>query len=228
MAKDNGRTITIDGFYDDVVEPSEEDEKLLKELAKSFEPEKIKETLKVKEFIFDENDKYNLLKKFLFSTTLNIDGIWSGYIGPGSKTVLPHKATCKVDVRLVPNQNDPNKIISLIRRHLDNRGYNDIEIRQLNGYKWSKTSVNHPVVQAVISSIHSFNKDVEIWPLTAGSAPMYLFNDVLEAPAVHLGLGHGARAHSPNEYIVIKGNKYVSGIDIAHKFFVKFLFNFGK
>jgi len=227
MAKDNGRMITIDGFYDDVAEPSEEDNELLKELAKSFEPEKIKETIKVKEFIFDEKDKYNLLKKFLFSTTLNIDGIWSGYTGPGSKTVLPHKATCKVDVRLVPNQNDPNKIISLVRQHLDKHGYKDIEIRQLNGYKWSKTSVKHPVVQVAISSIRSFNKSIEIWPLTAGSAPMYLFNDVLEAPVVHLGLGHGARAHSPNEYIVIKGNKYVSGVGTAHKLFVKFLFDFG-
>jgi len=224
MTKDSGRVITIDGFYDDIAPPSEEDEELLRELAKSFDPTKIKEMIKVKEFSVDEKDKYNLLKTFLFSTTLNIDGIWSGYTGPGSKTVLPHKATCKMDVRLVPNQNDPNKILDLIRKHLDKNGYKDIEIRPINGYKWSKTSVKHPVVQSALSVIHSFNKEVEVWPLTAGSAPMYLFNDILEAPAIHIGLGHGARAHSPNEYIVIEGNKYVSGIDIAHKFFIKFLF----
>ena len=70
------------------------------------------------------------LLRYLFDTTLNIDGIWSGYTGPGMKTILPHKATAKVDSRLVPNQT-PDEALALIRAHLDAKGFRDIEIRKL-------------------------------------------------------------------------------------------------
>src|SRR5438132_13009126 len=88
------------------------------------------------------------LKKYLFEPTLNINGIASGYTGPETKTLLPHKITVKMDVRLVPNMRKDD-VIPMIRNHLDAYGFKDIQIRILEaGYGASRTSYQSPPAQA--------------------------------------------------------------------------------
>ncbi|MGD2249450.1 MAG: M20/M25/M40 family metallo-hydrolase [Candidatus Methanofastidiosia archaeon] len=223
MTKDNGNTVTVNHFYDDVAPPSKEDTELIQKLVKTFDPEPFKQTMKVDKFIIDEKETETLIKKLLYTSTLNIDGIWGGYIGKGSKTLLPHKATAKIDIRLVPNQERDN-MVPLIRDHLDKNGFSDITIRLLDeGYNWSKVSVKEPVVQSMVKTCQSFGYEPEIWPHLAGSAPFYLFSHVLHIPYVMGALGHGARAHSPDEYIVYEGNDKVLGLDGAQKSMVQFL-----
>ena len=220
LTKDNGNTVLVDHFYDDVIPPSPEDEELIKKLVETFDPEPFKQTMKVKKFVTEGTE--SLIKKLLYTSTLNIDGIWGGYIGEGSKTLLPHKVTAKIDIRLVPNQ-ERDKMLPLIREHLDKNGYKDITIRLLDeGYNWSKVSVKEPVVQAMIKTCRSFGYEPEVWPHLAGSAPFYLFSQVLNIPYVMGALGHGARAHSPDEYIVYEGNGNVLGLDGAQKSMVAF------
>ncbi|MBU7017621.1 MAG: M20/M25/M40 family metallo-hydrolase [Theionarchaea archaeon] len=223
LTKDNGNTVTVDHFYDDVSEPSPEDDALIKELVKTFDSEPFKQTVKVDKFVVDERDTETLIRKLLYTSTLNINGIWGGYVGEGSKTLLPHKVTAKIDIRLVPNQKrDP--MLPRVREHLDKKGYPDITIRVLDkGYPWSKVSVNEPVVQAMIRTCQSFGYEPEVWPHLAGSAPFYLFSDVLKIPYIMGALGHGARAHSPDEYIVYEGNGKVMGLDGAQKSLVAFI-----
>ncbi|MBU7012376.1 MAG: M20/M25/M40 family metallo-hydrolase [Theionarchaea archaeon] len=222
LTEDNGNTVVIDHFYDDVAPPSPEDETLIKKLVETFDPEPFKETMKVRKFVIDEKDREALIKKLLYTSTLNINGIWGGYIGEGSKTLLPHKVTAKIDIRLVPNQ-ERDKMLPLVRNYLDKKGYKDLKIKVLDvGYKWSKVSVNEPVVQAMIRTCRNYGYEPEIWPHLAGSAPFYLFSDVLGIPYVMGALGHGARAHSPDEYIVYKGNDKVLGLDGAQKSMVAF------
>lgn len=223
LTKDNGNIVTVDHFYDDVSEPSPEDGALIKELVKTFDSEPFKQTVKVDKFVIDERDTETLIKKLLYTSTLNINGIWGGYIGEGSKTLLPHKVTAKIDIRLVPHQKrDP--MLPKIREHLDRKGYPDITIRVLDkGYPWSKVSVKEPAVQAMIRTCQSFGYEPEVWPHLAGSAPFYLFSDVLKIPYVMGALGHGARAHSPDEYIVYEGNEKVMGLDGAQKSLVAFM-----
>jgi acetylornithine deacetylase/succinyl-diaminopimelate desuccinylase-like protein len=222
MTTDDGNTVTVDHFHDDVSPPSPEDRQLLDQLAKTFDPEPFKETMKVSTFTHGETDKKALVTSLLYNSTLNIDGIWGGYTGEGSKTLLPHKATAKVDIRLVPHQ-QRDTMLPLIRSHLDTLGYTDIEIRVLDkGYNWSKVSVHDPAVQAMIRTCSHFGYEPEIWPHLAGSAPFYLFSEVLGVPYVMGALGHGARAHSPDEYIVYEGNDRVLGLDDAQKSLVVF------
>ena len=223
LTKDNGNTVTVDTFYDDVSPPSPEDESLIKQLVKTFDSEPFKQTVKVEKFVIDECDTENLIKKLLYTSTLNINGIWGGYTGEGSKTLLPHKVTAKIDIRLVPHQKrDP--MLPKVREHLDKKGYPDITIRVLDkGYPWSKVSVKEPAVQAMIRTCQSFGYEPEVWPHLAGSAPFYLFSDVLKIPYVMGALGHGARAHSPDEYIVYEGNQKVMGLDGAQKSLVAFM-----
>lgn len=227
MTSPDGNTILIDGFYDRVADPWPEDLELIDELVKDFDDITWKEVFKVDRWIDDATGR-DLLMRYFYSTTLNIDGIWGGYTGPGTKTVLPHRATAKVDVRLVPDQ-ESKDVVPLIRRHLDSHGYQDIEVCPLSGYEWSRTSVKEPVVQAVLGVYRRYGVPVQVWPHIGGSAPYYLYTrDPLNLPMAGGGLGHGGRAHSPDEYLVIDGNEKVAGLVEAEKSFVDILYAYAE
>jgi acetylornithine deacetylase/succinyl-diaminopimelate desuccinylase-like protein len=227
MTSEDGNKILIDDWYENVKAPSKEDLALTNKLVKTFDEETIKRESRVDHFIDDLHGK-DLLLQYMYSTTLNIDGIWGGYIGPGSKTVLPHKVTVKMDSRLVPNQN-AKEIIWKIRRHLDKLGYTDIKIRSLDPYEWAKTGVKEPIVQAAIQAYRKMGYEPEVWPITGSSVPYYLFNrGPLYMPFVDAGLGHGGRAHSPDEYFVIDGNDKVEGLAGCEKSFAVILDAYAK
>jgi acetylornithine deacetylase/succinyl-diaminopimelate desuccinylase-like protein len=222
MTDETGNRIAIEGFYDDISQPPPEEEALLRRLARTFDPRSVKGMNKVSRFRVDEEDKQELLRTYLYGTTLNIDGIWGGYTGAGSKTVLPHKVTVKMDIRLVPHQK-PETMLKLMRAHLDQHGYQDITIRAMDAYGWAQTPPAAPIVQAVIRACRDFDREPEVWPRIGGSAPFYLFSEVLKIPFTMGVLGHGGRAHSPDEYIVWEGNKKVAGYAGAVKSMVAFL-----
>lgn len=227
MTSEDGNKILIDGWYDNVKPPSKEDLELIDKLAETLDEETIKHEMKVNRFINDLHGK-ELLIQYLYSTTLNIDGIWGGYIGLGSKTVLPHKVTVKMDVRLVPDQSS-EEVIPKIRRHLDKRGYTDITVRSLDPYEWSKTSVKEPIVKAMIQAYRRLGYEPEIWPHNASSVPYHLFNrGPLHLPFCDGGLGHGGRAHAPDEYFVIEGNDKVAGLAGCEKSYVAILDGYAK
>jgi len=228
MTTKDGNKILIDGFYENVAPPSQEDMELLEKLEKTFDEDALKELIKIERFVDDTHGKQALLK-YLYSTTLNIDGIWSGYIGPGTKTVLPHKITAKVDVRLVPNMT-VEEVLPRIRRHLDKHGFKEIKIIKLEeGYGWAKTSIKTPAAQAVLKAYREFGYEPEVWPHTGGSAPFCMFNrEPLNLPFVGGGLGHGARAHAPNEYIVVEEGGPTGGLGTLEKSYVAILDNFSR
>ncbi len=228
MATDNGNKILIDGFTDDIVPPSEEDEGLIRELAKDYDPEAFKRAMKVKNMSLPDEDREGLIRRYTYGTTLNIDGIWGGYTEKGSKTVLPHKVTCKVDIRLVPNQR-MEKMIPLVKRHLAERGYGDIKVTQIDAsYDWCRASVKEPVVQSIIKSFKAFAPELRIWPTSGGAVPFYVFNRMLKMPFTMGGIGHSGLAHSPNEYMVVEGNRKVNGLADAEKFMVRFMDEFSR
>jgi acetylornithine deacetylase/succinyl-diaminopimelate desuccinylase-like protein len=222
MTSEDGNRILIEGWYDNVKPPGKDDLELIIKLAETADEETAKQEMKVKRFIDDLHGK-DLLLQYLYSTTLNIDGVWGGYMGPGSKTVLPHKITVKIDARLVPDQK-PEDIIPKIRRHLDKHGYSDIVIRPMDPYDWSKTDIREPIVQATIQAYRKLRYEPEIWPLAAWSVPYHLFNrNPLHLPFIDAGLGHGGRAHAPDEYFVIEGNDKVAGLAGCEKSFAVIL-----
>lgn len=146
----------------------------------------------------------------------------------GSKTVLPHEATCKVDIRLVPNQKK-EKMMPLVRRHLDAHGYSDIMLKEIDtGYDWCSMSVKAPIVQAMLRCYRAFGHKPEIWPTSGGAVPFYVFNRILKLPFTMGGIGHSALPHSPNEYMVIQGNKKVASLTDTEKFNVRFMDEFAR
>jgi acetylornithine deacetylase/succinyl-diaminopimelate desuccinylase-like protein len=228
MTTKDGNSVLIDEFYENVVPPSQEDLELLEKLEETFDENSVKDMMKVEKFIDDTKGKEALLK-YLYSPTLNVDGIWSGYIGPGTKTVLPYKITAKVDVRLVPNMT-VEEVIPRMRRHLDKNGFGEVKIVELEeGYGWAKTSVKEPAAQALIKTYHDFGYEPEIWPHMAGSAPFCMFNrEPLNLPFIMGGIGHGGRAHASNEYIVVGEGGPTGGLRTLEKSYVAILDNLSK
>ena len=128
MIGENENEILIDGFYDSILPLSQEKEEALRESYDLMDENEWKTSYDVKKFKWNLEGP-ELWKKMLTVPTLNIDGIKGGYIGEGSKTLLPHEASVKMDIRLVPGM-EPKDMISKLRRHLDSHGFADIEIQE--------------------------------------------------------------------------------------------------
>lgn len=220
----DGNTILVSGYYDDIREPTLEEQKLMNGVLAKWNEAVVKESLGVERWIEGISGETVLLRH-LYEPTLNIDGIWGGYTGEGVKTILPHRATAKVDSRLPPDMT-PEEALAQIRKHLDEQGFQDIRIRQLSGYPPSQTSVESSLVQAIIGVFNKYDLTPTVWPRLAGSAPFYQFTERLRLPLVMGGLGHGSGAHAPNEYMVIRprGGSSIAGLAEIEKGYVDLLF----
>ncbi|MGQ0765748.1 MAG: M20/M25/M40 family metallo-hydrolase [Gemmatimonadota bacterium] len=222
----DGNTISVGGYYDAIRPPSAEELSLTRGMVPAWtagEPAQMS-ALGVTRWIDGISGERSLME-YLFSTTLNVDGMWSGYTGPGMKTILPHVATAKLDSRLVPDQH-PDSALALISRHLADRGFGDVIVRKLSGYAPAQTSVTTALVKAAISTYNKYGLQVSVAPRLAGSAPYYVFTDVLGLPMVMGGIGLGAGAHAPDEFMVIEpatGSK-VAGLAALEKFYVDLLY----
>src|SRR5438552_5013185 len=135
--------------------------------------------------------------------TVNIEGLVGGYTGPGGKTILPHRAVAKIDMRLVPEMKAADALAAL-KAHLAKRGFGDIEVNMTGGYDPTSTSKDSALIKAQVATYRGFGIDALLWPRNAGSYPGYAFTgEPLKLAAGHFGLGHGSGAHAPDEYYVI-------------------------
>ncbi len=205
--------ILIPSYYDAIVPPNEEEEMLIATIIQKIGGRALaSDKSNAKVWMHDWSDA-DAIRHLTFDTTLNIDGLWAGYTGPGVATILPEKAACKIDSRLVPNQ-DMEHQIALVRQHLDRQGFSDIELKKLGGGdEWARTSVKAPVVQAALSVYKHYGVEPAIWPRSAGSSPQAQYTrPPLNLAAASAGMGHGGRAHSIDEYFVMEGNSKVAGL----------------
>ena len=195
--------IMIDGLRDGAIAISPSELAAMADCADLYDENGFREAYDVRRFKWP-GDGLKLWERLFAEPTLNIDGIWGGYTGPGTKTLLPNEASVKMDVRMVPKM-EPDNVVASIRRHLDQHGYADIEMNVLNKYYWSKVPIDAPVIQAMLESYRQLGHRVRIEPLNPGSAPYWIFERVLGIPYVTGGLGHGSRQHSNNEYCTVQG-----------------------
>jgi acetylornithine deacetylase/succinyl-diaminopimelate desuccinylase-like protein len=165
------------------------------------------------------------LERFLYTPTVNIEGLVAGYTGPGGKTILPHRAVAKLDLRLVPDMTAAGALAAL-KQHLAKRGFGDIEVNMTGGYDPTTTAADSRLVQAQAAVYRRNGHDPVFWPRLAGSWPGYVFTgEPLKLPAGHFGLGHGNGAHAPDEYYVIESaNPEVMGLDGAARSQVEYLY----
>jgi acetylornithine deacetylase/succinyl-diaminopimelate desuccinylase-like protein len=136
-----------------------------------------------------------------FGTTLNLQGLWSGYTGPGEKTITPAEAHARLDVRLVPDQ-DPEAILDVIRGHLARRGFGDIELAPMpERYRAWWTPPDHPILAAAMrASSDALGKPAIQVVSAAGTEPMYDVAAAHALPTSSLGAADAnVRAHAPDE-----------------------------
>jgi acetylornithine deacetylase/succinyl-diaminopimelate desuccinylase-like protein len=195
--------ILLPGFYDRVRPPTERDLKLLADL-----PDMADIYLSIygiDHFLKGLKGGLELEKEARFSPTCTICGLTSGYQGPGSKTVLPARASAKVDFRLVPDQ-DPDEVVLMLRNHLNEHGFHDVELTYLGGEKPARTDLDDPFLQMVIDSAKTvYGKPLMLIPISGGSGPNHPFIHELNLPVATAGFGHPeGNIHAPNENIVIE------------------------
>jgi acetylornithine deacetylase/succinyl-diaminopimelate desuccinylase-like protein len=224
----DGNTPAIEGFADKARPISPEEKKMIAEAARRLDENVAKKQLGVEHWLHDVN--YEQALELLQSRpTVNIEGLVGGYTGPGGKTILPHRAVAKLDLRLVPDMK-AEEAYAALKNHLAKHGFGDIEVNMTGGYDPNSTSADSPLIRSQVAFYKSKGIDPIILPRSAGSWPGYVFtDDPLRLAAGHFGMGHGSGAHAPDEYYVIEStNPSVQGMDGAVMSHVEYLYGLAK
>jgi len=224
----DGNTPLIDGIFENVRPITEEEKVLVRTAARKLTVRQYQVASGATRWI-DDLPFEAALERLVSQPTVNIEGIFGGYMGPGGKTILPHKAGVKLDLRLVPNQT-AEEVLAKLKAHLAKRGYGDIDVNFTGGYNPTATPADAQLIQAQIAVLKRKGIDPVLWPRLAGSYPGFVFTEPpLSLPAAHFGLGHGGGAHAPDEYYVIESaNPKVQGFDGAALSYVEYLYELAK
>ena len=212
--KDADERVLIPGFYDDARGPTAQEDKFLRDLP--AEEELLLQSLELRDFVCGVRG-YDYQRRLIFSPTCTINGLSAGYEGPGMKTVLPAEATAKVDFRLVPDQ-DPAEITELLRRHLAQQGFDDIDVTTHEGELPARTDADDPFVALVRSTARAvYGEEPVMVPNMEATQPLHPMMSVLGVPMASSGIGNPeSRIHAPDENIrigdFIAGTKHVAAI----------------
>lgn len=218
---DENNHITIPGFYDDVVESTTAERKLMAEAP--FDEEEYKKDLGVKELWGEKG--YSTNERTGIRPTLEINGIWGGYMGEGSKTVLPSKAHAKISCRLVPNQKT-DTITELLINHLKKIAPACVDVKTIihHGGEPYMTPIESKGYKAAAKAIETTFGKQPIPVRGGGSIPICaLFEQELGIKIIFMGFGLDSdNLHSPNEkYDLANYYKGIETIPYFHKYFAE-------
>jgi len=217
--QDEDNKIKIPGFYDDVQELSEAEREAMAQAP--FSLEAYCQALDI-EGVYGEKG-YTTNERNSIRPTLDVNGIWGGYAGEGSKTVIPSQAFAKISMRLVPNQ-DWEKISQLFDRHFKSIAPTGVrvEVTTHHGGQSYVTPIDHPGYQAAAAAYQDTFGVAPIPQRGGGSIPIVaLFESELGSKTILMGFGLDSDAiHSPNEHFGVWN--YLKGIETIPRFFHHF------
>lgn len=198
------RSLRIPGIYDRVRAPDENTRGLLARFEGSGFEARVARDLGAAKLKWEASEP-EVMREALLRPSINIDGIETGYMGGGNKTVLPDIARARIDVRLVPDM-DAGEVVELLKAHLEREGFGGIvEVDVKSAYPCSVSSLTDPANAAWVAAYERLGADLEIWPIIPGTAPFDAFEKYLGVKMSVGGLGHGGRQHSTNEYVEVEG-----------------------
>jgi len=214
----------IEGYLDDVRPLSAAESKMLDEAARRIDENTAKKSMGVQQWARNASWR-QALEDLASRPTVNIEGLVGGYTGQGGMTILPHRAAAKLDLRLVPDMTHQGSVEKL-KAHLAKHGFGDIEVNVTGGYDPNTTPADARLIKAESEVYRAAGIEPIYWPRRGGSWPGYVFTGApLQLPAGHFGLGHGMRAHAPDEYFLIESqNLKVKGLDEAIRSYVDYLY----
>jgi acetylornithine deacetylase/succinyl-diaminopimelate desuccinylase-like protein len=202
LLKDENEGILVPGWYDRVTNLAEDELQVLQEMP--FDGEEFKKTYGADRFLGGMTDD-QAKKALVQRPTGNIAGIWAGYTGPGSKTVLPKEIHAKMDFRLVPDQ-DPDDLLQRLKKYLADNGFGDVEVDVESMEPAARTSYKHPFAQAAIKAAEKIYGKKPIVELgSPGTGPLYLFTRKYNMPSVDIGVSAlDGGIHAPNENLKLE------------------------
>jgi acetylornithine deacetylase/succinyl-diaminopimelate desuccinylase-like protein len=201
--------VTVPGFYDDVAKLTKQERKALHSLP--WKEKEFRKTVGAPALCGEKG--YSLIEQLWTRPTLELNGIWGGYMGEGAKTVIPSKVHAKLSTRLVPNQ-DPAKIAKLVERHIRKLLPKTV-ICQFDvlstGAPWV-APYSHPIFQKAIHALESGFGKKAVFIREGGSIPFVTqMHDTFHVPCVLMGFGlPDENAHAPDEHIALEN--YFGGI----------------
>lgn len=208
--------IMIKGWYDDVVPFSAAQSRLMNKIP--FDGNGLLREWGLKSFPRAKTMR-DAFKHYMTEPTCTICGFKTGYIGEGSKTVLPGSAMLKIDFRLV-NEMNPRKQLKLLKEHLHSHGFDDIQVIQLSSVEPSTTKPSAPIAKAADKAARiAYGQSPVVMPRNPASGPDYLFTKHLGLDSIWTGSGPPSaysHAHAPNEYTTVddfvNGVRYIAAI----------------
>lgn len=220
----DGHTPAIDGWFEHVKPLTPRQKELIAAIVRSRPEADVKKELGIGRWIGDE-DYQTSYERFLSQPTVNIQGLLSGYTGPGGKTVLPSRAEAKLEFRLVPDMTK-DEAVAKLKAHLAKRGFDDVKVVVSGGYGPNQTDENSAFIGAQKRVLEKAGIPYTLIPRNAGSWPGVVFNGKpLNLPTGGFGIGRGGGAHAPNEWFLIKSsNPKVGGLDEAAMLYVDFMY----
>ena len=224
----DGNEPAIEGFAEKARPMSAAEKNMIAEASRRLSEVAAKKQLGVEHWVRDVSwqEALELLES---RPTVNIEGLVGGYTGPGGKTILPHRAVAKIDMRLVPDMK-ASEALAALKAHLAKRGFGDIEVNMTGGYDPNTTPADALLIRAQTAVYKRGGIDPIVLPRSAGSWPGFVFtNEPLHLAAGHFGLGHGNGAHAPDEYYVVESkNPKIQGMDGAVRSHVEYLYEIAK
>jgi acetylornithine deacetylase/succinyl-diaminopimelate desuccinylase-like protein len=212
--KDEMGTVTVPGFYDRARGLTADERAEFARLP--FNESAFREEVGIR--ALDGEPDFHPLERMWARPTLDINGMWSGFTGEGSKTIIPSKATAKVSCRLVPDQ-DPDQIADLLEAHLQRECPPSVElsVRRMHGGRPVLTPLSHPAVGAASTSLQRAFGTEPVFTRVGGSIPpVASFQEILGIPSVLMGVALAEdRYHAPNEHFELE-NFYRGILSVAY------------
>lgn len=218
MQDENGH-ITIPGFYDDVLEVSDEERALMAKAP--FDMEAYKKAIDVEELKGEKG--FTPMEHTGIRPTFDVCGMWGGYTGEGAKTVLPSKAYAKISCRLVPNQNH-EKIADLFKKHFESIAPKSVKVHveSLHGGQAYVCPIDIPAYKAAEKALLDIFQKQAVPVRSGGSIPIIsTFEEKLGLKSLLMGFGLESDAiHSPNENYPLE--QFYNGIAAITRFYKYF------
>src|ERR1700730_8117854 len=213
---DKNFRVTVPGFYDDVATVSRQERKALNALP--WKEKDFRKTVGAPALCGEKG--FTIVEQLWIRPTLELNGIWGGYMGEGAKTVIPSKVWAKLSTRLVPNQN-PAKIAKLVEKHIRKLLAKEVTCKfevLSTGKPWV-APYSHPIFQKAIHSLESGFGKKAVFIREGGSIPFVTqMHDTFKVPCVLLGFGlPDENAHAPDEHIALEN--YFGGIKSVGLFY---------
>ncbi len=206
--------ILVNGMYDQVREPSERELALVEEFALAS-PDNLKQIygLSLPSLV---QERKAFLKRLYFEPSITIEGLSTGYLGRGVKTIIPAQATAKMEVRLVPGL-EPHYVLDKIRQHLTAKGFDKVEVTYTLGIQSYRSDMAAPAIVKVIELAEKMTPaGVAVLPTSPGTGPMYTVFQALQVPIAGFGMGNAnSRDHAGDENVSIAD--YYSHVELVEE-----------